>query len=243
MRALMLNIGLLLALGTTAFVQFRSCLALRERLALLTPQYDFLRARLEKLGPVGAGVPDAKELEALRGRSERMAEMKHVLERLEAEAQLARRDAAIPEEAPWIPLETLEARGRDTPRAALESVLLASFRGDLKALEGALIFKDRLAVKALLDGLPAADRADCGTPEAFVSLMTANSIKQQNVQFLEERIGESQTSASWRLRLQEPNGSDREITLNLYRAPDGWRLIVPPEAVSAYLERIRDGRK
>ncbi|MCX6951618.1 MAG: hypothetical protein NTV51_05475 [Verrucomicrobia bacterium] len=135
-----------------------------------------------------------------------------------------------------VPLEAFRNLGRDTPRAAFETIIWAVVKGDdatmvdVLSLEGAA----RAKAEAILARLPASSRAQYATPEKLVGIFFSAGILVGTDSFL--ILGDDRTSPTRAtLRVQTAKGSTEQFPMVL--GMGGWQLVVPERALTV-IDRI-----
>jgi hypothetical protein len=130
--------------------------------------------------------------------------------------------------------------GRATPSAALESSLWAATSGEVDRLAETLVLEsgawDR--AKALLLGLPDADRARYGSPERLIALFTAEDLSVNALQVLKQTEISDQ-HAKLAVKLNYSGGEASDAQLSAMKFGDGWRLLVPEAAAEKYLAKLK----
>lgn len=124
--------------------------------------------------------------------------------------------------------------GRANPAAALETALWAAAGGDVDQLATTLDLEPeaRTRAEAILAGLPSAARGQYGTADRLVALLTARAVPLGSAQILNEVPDAS--GSTLLVRLRDPAGQGRTLSLSLSTDGDNWRLVVPAQAVERY---------
>ncbi|MDB6095189.1 MAG: hypothetical protein JWM32_2751 [Verrucomicrobia bacterium] len=133
----------------------------------------------------------------------------------------------------WIAPGHWENRGRATPDAAVETMLWAAAGGDVAALKNTLEFDQasRAQAAAIMAKLPETSRRSAGTPEDLLAFAIAGNVPLESVQPVAQQQSSEDEVVQY-MRFRNANGQTRQVYLTLHRAPDGWKLRVPP-AVAA----------
>lgn len=180
-----------------------------------------------------------REIESLKRRAEQRARARR------AAMEAAAGEAVATENEPSIlnglvPAEHWRNCGRATPDAAVETALWHAAGGDVAGLAEMLELEPAARAKAaaLLAALPAAIRARCATPEAFVALLGAGDLPLGEAMIsTAEPLGGNEATRG--LQVLGPEGKWKHATLRLRRDGDAWRLVVPESAVDRYAAKLR----
>ena len=204
-----------------------------------------LRAENQSLA---AEYPSNAELALLRDDREVLAGLRSEVEKLRNSAGKTRRvagasigskpamtivDGLVPESA-WRNV------GHETPEAAVETALWAAAGGDVELLARSL-FMDTAAreqAAALLAGLPSETRAFYGTPELLMAFLTAKDIPSEGARILKPGP-DAQAAGRRTVQLRDAARRLRQTHLTLKETPEGWRLVVPAEAVTRYRTMLK----
>lgn len=133
--------------------------------------------------------------------------------------------------------------GTATPDAALETVLQAARGGQVKALAGLLqITGDgwKMIDEALKE-IPIGQRKENWPPAQFVAAALVRDLKLDAFQVLTSQP-RGPDAVALQVRLSTAPAEPRDVQIMLYRQPEGWRLIVPIDAVRLYVERYQAGQ-
>jgi len=129
------------------------------------------------------------------------------------------------------PLSAMKNAGKGTPAQAVESVLYAATGGDIDALAEGVLIEPKAKQKAAdwFATLPEATRAQYGSPEKVLALMMAkDAAALTGMQVVgQQEINPDLTVV--RVRMQVEGGKTKDQPLPFYRAPDGWRMILPQD--------------
>jgi hypothetical protein len=130
--------------------------------------------------------------------------------------------------------------GRATPDDTVETALWTAAGGDVTGLAAMLELEPgaRARAAALLAGLPAAIRAQCQTPEAFIALLGAGDLPLGDA-MISPAEPSGETEATRRVQILGAGGKWRNATLRLQRVGDQWRVVVPESAVDRYAAKLR----
>jgi hypothetical protein len=135
--------------------------------------------------------------------------------------------------------------GRETPRAAIESVLWAASRGDVEHLAALLGFKPdvREQVDAMFSKLPEASQRSFGSAEAVIATMLAGNFPKDasSMKILaDHQWGEDAAIA---MSVGHSDGGNRVNQFTFHRAADGWQLMVPASVIEGYQEMLTSDPK
>jgi hypothetical protein len=135
--------------------------------------------------------------------------------------------------------------GRETPRAAIESVLWAASRGDVEHLAALLGFKPdvREQVDAMYAKLPEASQRNFGSAEAVIATMLAGNFPKDasSMKVLaDQQWGEDAAIA---MSVGHSDGQTRVNQFTFHKAADGWQLMVPASVIEGYQEMLASGPK
>lgn len=126
--------------------------------------------------------------------------------------------------------------GRDTPRAAIESVLWAASRGEVDQLANLLGFPPdvRAQADAMFSKLPTASQKEYGSPERVVATLLAGSFPKDasGINVYSDKQWDQDASIS--MSVEHSEGQPRTNVFIFHHASDGWRLMVPASVMSGY---------
>jgi hypothetical protein len=126
--------------------------------------------------------------------------------------------------------------GRETPRAAIESVLWAASRGDVEQLASLLGFPPDVRAQAeeMFSKLPAASQKEYGSPERVVATLLAGSFPRDasGMNVLADKEWDQDAAIS--MSVEHSEGQSRTNVFRFHHASDGWRLMVPASVMSGY---------
>ncbi len=160
----------------------------------------------------------------------------------EADALRARlaelqREAAAPRPAEdTIPAGEWANSGRETPRAAILSVLWAASRGDVDSLAGLVGFAPdvRAQADALFARLPPTSQQEYGSPEKVVATLLAGNFPKDASAvaiFADRQWGQDAAIA---MQVDRSDGNARINQFQFHHGPEGWQLLVPASVMSGY---------
>lgn len=150
--------------------------------------------------------------------------------------------SAIP--ANITPVGALKNAGKGTPAQAVESILWAATGGDVELLSDGLLIEPKAKPKAAewFATLPEATRAQYGSPEKVLALMIArDAAALSGMQVLAQQEIKPDLTAV-RVRMQVDTGKTKDETLAFYRAPDGWRMILPQDFLEKQMKALGGGK-
>ena len=239
--ALVLAGGAGLAVQRRATAALRAQVAERQRLAAEARQVADEHRRLAAAQVAPEDLARSRDDRALL--TALAAEVESVRLRTRAEpAPVAPAPAAAAR--PWlrreeVPAEAWADRGAADPDAAFETALWAASHGDLDTLAGLLVLDEdaRAAATALFTRLPAALRAELGTPEKLVALFTARAIPLTTARILTQTHEDG--DAKLVAQLRDGRGVARAIQVGLKSSGENWQLVVPAAAVDKFIDQLR----
>ncbi len=181
----------------------------------------------------------------------------HHLEASLLEHESSSRPVTPLEPGEWSPAGDWRDRGRESPRAAIETVLWAAAGGDLVRLKELIHLDDaaRELASGILEHLPAPAQHLYSGPEHLMAAFTTRSVPLSEAQLVwEQQTGENSAmvcvfvrnlgpaaappSATPGLPTEDrppPTGSPdfrtRAVYLSLEHEDGGWRVVVPAAAV------------
>jgi hypothetical protein len=219
---------------------------LQADLAIAREQANELAAlQTERQRLLESQVP-AAELQRLRDDRAAMARLRNDIETLKQSADAKfDNDAAV--QPPSLPSVTegtvaeqyLRNMGRATPAAALETALWAATGGDIDTLAGLLALEGeaRIAAGRILAALPEATRNQYRTPEHLIALLTAQDIPLVGIRITPPRR-EDPEGTRILARVPAADGKPGTVAVSLRRYGDGWKLVVPRDAVEKYSRKL-----
>lgn len=143
-----------------------------------------------------------------------------------------------------VPANAWRNAGRGTPEAAAETLLWAALGGEVDTLSNALAFTPTARAKAdaWFAGLSDGTRQQYGSPEKVIALMIAkDAATLSGMQMLGQKaLGADDVGL--RVRLASSEGKVKDDNLVMHRGSDGWRLMVPDNAVEKYARQLNGGR-
>lgn len=232
----------------------------RELVALRREQREVERMRAENqrlamtLGSAGEVERFQSDRAALERLKAELAQLKQPAEKKAVSAVTEKRMATDPKApagaGPVMPAGEWKNAGRVTPAATLETLMWAAAGGDVDALAAACWVPPSAiaAVKVWLDGLTDEARANYGSPERLVAMLTSSHVPLGAMQVIKEEISPASGSspnmetALLRVRLKSTDGRWEDKGLMLYRntsTQEGWRFSVPASAVEEYLAMLK----
>jgi hypothetical protein len=250
-----------LVVGASAFfLERQSNAQLREEVALLRTEVQQLAKRRSEpqAGRAAADVALAQNVQSDNDRAE-VAKLREELNALKSRAseltqaaQTVKTALAVAGKSPadaipvkLIPVNEWKNAGKATPAATFETVLWAASGGDVDTIASAVEFTGtaREKAQALLDRLPAATRAQYGSPEKLVALMLAKDAdKVSGLQVLGQKEISPDTMGM-RVRFGNELGQAKESSLVMHRSNDGWKLLLTDDPVDKWAKQLAAGGK
>ena len=256
MSKLTVGLGIVVAVTGAAaiLIQQQNLAELRSELGLLREEGQRAaeqQAKVAKAPPAvvvteenpaarGAGAGEVAKLrEEVEGLKKTAQEFGKVIQAAQAKAA----EAAIPTKL--VPVGEWKNGGRATPDAAIETVLWAASGGDVEVLSQGIVFTPtaRAKAEAWFAQLSDATQAQYGSPEKLVSLLIAKDAAALSGM---QVLGQKQLTADdvgMRVRVGGEDGKTKDDTFFLHRAADGWRLMVPDQAVEKFAKQLAGGGK
>ena len=252
--------GVLLA--GALYLQHAAVAELRDEMAGLRAEVQQVANRLRSEAPARREAPTAtavvapengagdeqraefaKLREEIRGLKTSTQEIVQLAKTAQA-AQAAKNmdTSAIP--ANITPVGSLKNSGKGTPAQAVESLLWAATGGDVDLLAEALMIEPKAKQKAAdwFGTLPEATRSQYGSPEKVLALMIArDAATLSGMQLLGQQEIKPDLMAV-RVRMQVDSGKTKDETLPFYRAPDGWRMILPQDFLEKQMKAVGGGK-
>ncbi len=232
--------------GTTARLEAQA-----DALRIERRDADALRRERDRLRQLQA---DATESAALRRDAAEARQLKQ-------ESSVRQATKPLPAEGffptAWTPAANWGNRGRGDPAATMETTLWAAAGGDIAALQSVLLLDatTRTRADALFARLPERARTLYGSVEQLIAAFTAKAIPLGEAQlvwqqqtspddanvcvFLRHRGSATPAAATPNAPPALADGdSSSSAYLSLRRGPDGWRLVVPPNAVEKIAKEL-----
>ena len=231
------------ALGACWIVRGSRTKRLRDAVELERTQQGELNRLKKENKRLAAAQPATDELQALRGDHEAVERLRGELTELRTRTLTPPRSADRAAMALPAPITTpgeWKNAGCATPAAALETALWAASGGDIDTVALLIVLEPAVRAKtvALLEGLPAASRAEYRSPERLVALLATKDVPMGGIQVIAQaRQGAEQTMI--RVRLYQPDGSAKSTSLLLRQNAGEWRLVVPESAVDRYAAMLK----
>jgi hypothetical protein len=262
--AVTIGVVMLAAGGAAFYAQHQANRALRGEIAGLREE---IRVTAAGARANSAGAPRASEAPGLASQKapaptvgaeelaklrEEIAAFRKSTQALTEFAQLAQAAAALKSlggtettvETKLTPSEALKNAGRLTPEAATETVLWAAYGGDVDALANSFVFTPTAREKAdtWFAGLPANLRQQYGSPEKVIALMIAkDAAGLTGMQVLgQKEIAPDNVGV--RVRFASADGKTKDDNLLMRRVADGWRMVVPDNAVEKFARQLAGKR-
>ena len=181
---------------------------------------------------------------------------------LSTKADTERQDLSTLASGSYLGSSAWKNRGRADPASAVETMLWAGAGGDLETLQNVLELDDvtRHAAEALLERFPEMAKKFAGA-EHFVATFTSSEIPLGEVRLDVQSFGPELANAYLMVRIDDESRTattpehaksasespppslpgDPSVKLHvlgLRRQADGWRITVPPKAITRIADRI-----
>lgn len=219
---------------------------LRRRQEILVRQHaDRERTRTDLASAAEETARQAAAVELVQARQE-VAELEHhaVSRRAEMLAASARRKAADAAAVAsdnrdptkgMAKLEHFQNVGRETPEAALQTLVWAALKGEDAALAAGMALDDRARARAevLLARLPENARA-ATTAEKLAALWFAQTVMEVPAAYIFDQ--EAQDGTHVTLLVRGGLGSDQRLPMQL--GPSGWQVVVPEHAMESIQKSV-----
>lgn len=249
----------IVAVGTAGFAWFQQDRAN----AALRVELTKLRGEIEGVGREKASAPvsqknDPAAATVARGESEELAKLRAEVTSLQKQAKEFAR-AMQQQPAPVAPanqnptaavptkltaVAQLKNAGKASPTATAETLFWAASGGELDALAGTFSLTDgaRTKADAWFASLSDATRQQYGSPEKLMALMIARDAAPiSGIQVLGERAV-TDDNVGVRIRFGTEEGRVKDENYFFRRTADGWRLVVPENAVEKYARQLSGGK-
>lgn len=245
--------------GTAVLLQHYDNRALRREVALLRTEVQMLAssrvAEVRSVEPVVAATTSASVASASEGElaklREEIAGLKKSTQAIAKFAELAQAAQSAKElekasqnvATKIVPAAQLKNVGKATPEAATESALAAAIAGDVDVVANSLAFTEssRAKADAWFATLSERVRQEYGSAEKVFALMMARDAAGLTGM---QVLGTKEVSANnvgVRLRFASEQGT-KDDTLLLQRSGDGWRLLLPDQAVENMARKVSGKR-
>ena len=231
-------------------VQRQGLEGLRRTMADERANVERRSARLsEETSRQTEAVTDKAELERLRGdrealerlRGEVAALKKSVAETRPLPARKSRTKEGEPPDIAKdiVPSTAWRNAGYATPAAAIETALWAAAGGDTDLLMKSFILEETARRKAeeLFAGLSVETRRRYAGPEELVAFMTARDVPLEGARIIASKDGSEEVQRV-AVQLRNAVGSVRQVQIDVRNTKDGWRLVVPGDAVERYATQL-----
>lgn len=260
MSKLIVSLGVVVAVagGAAIFIQQQSIAELRGEVAMLreeSVQVAKAQARVASAATAerareaivvteespAASRTEAKELAKLREEVNGLKKISQEFGKVIQAAQAKMVDASIPTKL--VPVAEWKNGGRETPTAAVETVLWAATGGDVDLLSQGIVLSPSARVKAdaWFAQLSEATKAQYGSPEKLISLMIAkDAAGVAGMQVL----GQKELTANdvaMRVRFGAEDGKTKDDTFVLHRSNAGWQLLLTDPVVEKFAKQLAGG--
>jgi hypothetical protein len=248
----MIALGLLMAVGAMLTWQ-------RQQTRTLETQIRQVRddARTPKSAEANAATIAASELQRLRDDRSALERLRKEIEDLKQSvpSRLPPPPPRTNEFAQRVPASAWQHEGRTSPQKAVITILWAGKNRNLDVLSSALVFDSneaRAGAEEMLATLPVGTREFLGTPERLIAHLISQSLDFDAIQFPGNPVAlqDSATAAN------QPGGAETVVlpavahrtneapsrmALSLQKSLDGWKLVLPEDAIEVYATRLREG--
>jgi hypothetical protein len=219
-------------------------LARREAAAATLPRAAGANGGVVTSSPAGAAAGvDAAEFAKLR---EEIAALRNQTKELggvvkQAQAALANQQnptANIPTNL--TPVGSLKNAGKGSPELAMETLLWSATGGEVDALATTLTFTDtaRARADAWFASLSESTRQQYGSPEKLIALMIAKDAASVTGTQVLGRKDITGDEVGMRVRFASDAGKTKDESFLLRRSTDGWRMVLPDQAVDRFAKQI-----
>jgi hypothetical protein len=266
MSKLLAAVGVL-AVGVGAgavYLQQQDNRALRREVALLREEWrlegaargaEFKRAAeasatgsAPAAAPTEAGGAGGEEYARMR---REMAALRASMQELTTLAQTAQAAAALksmsqgesPIATKLLPVAQWKNAGKATPEAATETALWAAVGGDVDTLANSFAFtpSSRAKADAWFASLSDTVRQQYGSPEKVIALMVARDAASLSGMQVLGKKDVSTDDVGLRIRF-EAEGRTKDDTFLMRRSGDGWRMLLPDQAVESFAKKLSGKR-
>lgn len=142
-----------------------------------------------------------------------------------------------------VPVAQWKNVGKATPEAGVETALWAANGGDVETLRGMLTFTDsaRAKAEAWFAGLSENVRREYGSAENVIALLIArDAANLTGMQVLgKKEVSPSDVGVRVRFAADDKTKDD---TFLMHRGADGWRLLLPDQAVESFARKLSGKR-
>lgn len=142
-----------------------------------------------------------------------------------------------------VPVNQWKNAGKASPEAASETALWAAVGGDVDLLAGSLAFTEssRAKADAWFAGLSEGVKQQYGSPEKVIALMIARDAAALTGMQVLARKEVTADDVGLRIRL-EADGRSKDDTFLMHRAADGWKMMLPDQAVESFARKLSGKR-
>lgn len=134
-----------------------------------------------------------------------------------------------------VPASAWKNAGKNSPAAAVETLLFAAVAGDVDLFTNGLTLDEAAKTKAhgIFAQLTLAEQAKYGTPEKLTGLMLAHELGMvAAMQFVSAEEKGSVTAVTVRILLNKGSYTEKEYPFR--QTSDGWHLVVPAKKVDEH---------
>lgn len=142
------------------------------------------------------------------------------------------------------PVSSLKNVGKNSPEQTMETLLWSATGGEVDALAGMLTFTDtaRARADAWFASLSESTRQQYGTPENLIALMIAKDAASVTGTQVLGRKDLTSDEVGLRVRFGSDAGKTKDESFLLRRGTDGWRMVLPDQAVDKFVKQIGGGK-
>lgn len=237
--------------------------ALRREVELLRVQVEMLGKAVDKGGngksavmvsaAEGTAVMDRRysggeELGKLREEIAALRKSTQALNKFAEMAQAAQAAKALEKTGEsvatkLVPVAQWKNAGKGTPEAGVETALWAANGGDVETLRGMLTFTDsaRAKAEAWFAGLSENVRREYGSAENVIALLIARDAASLTGMQVLGKKEVSPNDVGVRVRFAADDKT-KDDTFLMHRGADGWRLLLPDQAVESFARKLSGKR-
>lgn len=230
--------------------------ALRREVALLRTEVQMMAQSAPRAADGGTHVVrEAVRREAPTGASDELGTLREEIAALRKSTQALNKFAEMAQAAQaakeleksgggvatkLVPVTQWKNAGRGSPEASVETALWAANGGDVDTLRGMLAFTDSARAKAdaWFAGLSENVRREYGSAENVIALMIArDAAGLTGMQVLgTKEVTPNDVGVRIRFAADDKTKDD---TFLMHRGADGWRLLLPDQAVESFARKLR----
>ncbi len=241
-------IGIVGILCSGAFLLLRQHerrLELNREIVALRQQNDHVAQLQQAHQQLTAAEPPAAELERLRADHAAISRLRAEIDGLNARITAAQQESATErfEVGSKVPAADWKNAGNATSRATLETILWAAAGGDITTFAQHLLVPEgpaRQQAITLLESLPAALRAQYGTPERLVAFLAVKDVPFGAAEVIAwDAIQAPPSTVQVQVQLSAGDGVTKDLLLRFSPQGAGWKLVVPGTAIGRYSRMLK----